>query len=649
MKATAGERLWSLAIGVGLFVATLLVYDATLTPSLSYLSPDGNELATVAYTLDLAHSTGYPLYTWLGKLFTLVPIGDMAHRVNLMSALMAAGGVAMLYGVMLILLERLEDLPGGWRHMVAAATALFFGYSLTLWSQTGISEVYAPNIFMVSLQLLLLLHWARVEEADRLSAPSRPWWRPSARSLAWFAAFCLVFALSTGTHSSDLGFGLGYAVFILLVSWRFAFSPVALGVGVAAFALGMLQHLWLPFKEPRLAEWSNFYSYTLGAFPQMKFAFAWPQVPDRIVIYLDLLRQQYAVVGILVGVVGLWALLVKKPRRWWLLVLMLLVHLVFFTQYRVFDLDVFFIPSHYLYAIFIGYGLYWLVVWKRRVLPMRVGVATALLAVMLAAPVGAALWINWPLNDRSDDTHINDFYENVWEMLPEGAVLLGQRGVFGYDMFYWRLVYDVRPDVLIPSLPGAEGIPQREEFVGRALYSNQRVAPGSTGEIPRSLVGPDVWPVPVLVGGGAQGVTVTRELTLYHITDVPPILVVPDPHPQVPVGQELGGLVLVGCDVDDSLAAPGSRLHLTLYWRLVGSRTARISTALGGTILETHALGFDNLQRYVAEGGQVNGAVVEDYWIVIPSMVAPGAASLSVFVDGATVTLGDVMVREEGR
>ena len=57
-------------IGLTIFVAALAVYNATLTPSLSYKSPDGNELATIPYVLGLAHSTGYPLYTWLGKLFT---------------------------------------------------------------------------------------------------------------------------------------------------------------------------------------------------------------------------------------------------------------------------------------------------------------------------------------------------------------------------------------------------------------------------------------------------------------------------------------------------------------------------------------------------------------------------------------------------
>ena len=55
----------------------IVVYGPTLTPSLSFKSPDGDESATVSYQLGLAHSTGYSLHTWLGKIFTFIPLGDM--------------------------------------------------------------------------------------------------------------------------------------------------------------------------------------------------------------------------------------------------------------------------------------------------------------------------------------------------------------------------------------------------------------------------------------------------------------------------------------------------------------------------------------------------------------------------------------------
>lgn len=101
MNRSLRRRWLDCLIAALLFAISLAVYSATLTPSLSYKSPDGNELATVPYVLGLAHSTGYPLYTWLGKLFTFIPVGDVAHRVNLMSAVLGAARAALLYLIML--------------------------------------------------------------------------------------------------------------------------------------------------------------------------------------------------------------------------------------------------------------------------------------------------------------------------------------------------------------------------------------------------------------------------------------------------------------------------------------------------------------------------------------------------------------------
>jgi hypothetical protein len=100
-KASVSGRWVDPLLGFLLFGCALVVYGLTLTASLSFKSPDGNESAPVAYQPGLAQRTGYPLYTWLSKILTFIPLGDVARRVNLMSA----------------------DLPGGQRGASAPARA----------------------------------------------------------------------------------------------------------------------------------------------------------------------------------------------------------------------------------------------------------------------------------------------------------------------------------------------------------------------------------------------------------------------------------------------------------------------------------------------------------------------------------------------
>lgn len=632
-----GRRWVDPLLALLIFAGNLVAYLLTLTPSLSFKSPDGNELATVAYQLGLAHSTGYPLYTWLGKLFTFLPIGDVAHRVNLMSATLGAGTTALLYGILVTLTER---------RLPSAFTALLFGFSLTFWSQTGISEVYAPNAFMVALTLFLLLRWAKREQEEQ-SAGARRW---LSLSLVYLLAFALAFGLSLGTHMSNLGFMPAFAIFILLVNWRVLIQPLKLLGGGLLFIVGCAQFLWLPFKASTLVDvpmarkapntLHGFYNYTLGAFPQMKFSFPLWALPDRVVVYLHLLWQNFGLLGMLLGLFGMWEMLVRRTKHFYLLIAMYLVHLVFFTQYRVFDLDVFFIPAHLLYAIFVGYGLFRLLEYlysglgRLRVPRAAVSVVAGLLLLL---PLATQVLTNWEVNDYSEDVAINDFYHNVFQLLPEGSTIIGRGGVFGYDMFYFRYVYGIRPDVHMPMAePGRRASPGMMRG-SSAMYSTVPVRPGQQPAGPWSppleLVDAGGWPVPVLVGQGGQASFngMRQSLVLYEIRDQAPELAVREADPDHKVGAQLNGLELLGYDLDDQQVERGGRVHLTLYWRVVERSPALVLTAIDGTLLETHELGFGNLRRYVEEfRSGLDSIVVEDYHLVLPSTLPLGDVVLQV-------------------
>jgi len=667
------HRWVDLIVALALFAGSLTVYNATLTPSLSYKSPDGNELATVPYLLGLVHSTGYPLYTWLGKLFTFLPVGDVAHRMNLMSATLGAAGVGMLYLLLMLGTGAVSQAGAGpWqsvagvnaRRLAALFATLLFAFSLTFWSQTGIAEVYAPNVLMVTLTLLTLLAWAWVEEGDQAHGPVRTGWRafvPSGRSLGLLFLFGLVFGLSLGTHMSNLGFAPGFALFILLVNWRTALSPAAVGVAGMGFLLGILQFLWLPYKAASLNDplmlrhapstLQGIYNYTLGAFPQFKFAFEWWQLPERIVLYEDMLRQQYGLWGIALGLYGMAEMVWRRPKRFFLFIGMYLVHIWFFIQYRAFDLDVFFIPAHLIYAVFIGFGVscllgYLEAVWRRAAQRGERSrwaqwAVNGCLALLMALLVTGQVQANWEVNDYSNDTAINDFYANVWDMLPPDSVLLGRGGVFGYDMFYWRLVYDVRPDVLIPMLTGTRPAPS--SLAGRPVYttmpapsSGRSPAQGRTPwSPPASLTPPDAWYVPVLLGGGGHATGrpagAGRGLTLYRVQSEPPRLTTSHATPQFVVEERLGSLTLLGFDLLTDTVQPGGRLSLTLYWQGNAPFGERIATALGDTQLEAHPLGLGNLQRYRQEIQPApDEVIVETYSVVVPSTLSPGGYPLTV-------------------
>ncbi len=191
---TVPAWLGSVWLGGGVaVVVTFLVYVRNLAPSVTF--EDSGELIAAAHGWGVPHAPGYPLYTMLAKLFTLVPLGTVAYRVNLMSACFSALAVGFVYLIVLRLLERIDGDPRPADAARAAASAfavcgaLLVGMAPAYFGQSVIAEVYALNSFFFGLLLWILLSWI----ADRRRH--------------WFGVSCVVLGLALTNHHTAALFG----------------------------------------------------------------------------------------------------------------------------------------------------------------------------------------------------------------------------------------------------------------------------------------------------------------------------------------------------------------------------------------------------------------------------------------------------------
>src|SRR5947207_14665092 len=166
------------------FLVALLLYCCTLAPTVTLT--DSGELIVVAHGLGVAHPPGVPLWVMLAHLASLVPLGNVAVRINFSSALFAALASAMLTLVVAELIitasylaaskrrkrgtKKTEEL--GVTDRVVAAPALGAGllmaFSRTLWSYATITEVYALNALLIVVIFFLILRWRRRIVEDRI-------------------------------------------------------------------------------------------------------------------------------------------------------------------------------------------------------------------------------------------------------------------------------------------------------------------------------------------------------------------------------------------------------------------------------------------------------------------------------------------------
>src|SRR4051812_18177246 len=218
------------------FVAALLLYARTLAPTVTLV--DSGELIVAAHALGVAHPPGFPLYVMLAHLASLVPIGNVAVRVNFASAIFAASAA----GVMTLLAgEAIPLVATRTSRLIVTASAtaagLLLACSRTLWSYATVAEVYTLNTLLILTILFLMLRWRNADTKKDVSLYSA----------------ATVFGLALGVHHVTVASILpGIAVFVYRTEgWRF-FSSKRL-VFAALFSLGalLLVYSYLPLAAAR--------------------------------------------------------------------------------------------------------------------------------------------------------------------------------------------------------------------------------------------------------------------------------------------------------------------------------------------------------------------------------------------------------------
>lgn len=203
------------------FFPTFFVYLLTLYPTVG--SEDSGELIVSAATLDIAHPSGYPLHTLLGKLFTiLIPFGNIGWRVNLMSAFCGAATITLLY----LTLKKLTK-----HDLLSLGAAFFYAFTDVFWSQSIRAEVYTLNSFFLILIIYLLLLWYLKKEDKYLYLTA------------------LSIGLGATNHQLILLAAPPIALFVLVNNWRIILQFKKILVCVALFILGLSVYLYLPIRS----------------------------------------------------------------------------------------------------------------------------------------------------------------------------------------------------------------------------------------------------------------------------------------------------------------------------------------------------------------------------------------------------------------
>lgn len=472
-------------IAGALFIVSLILFTVTLAPSVATIFDDSLEFQLVTYQAGIAHPTGYPLYTLLGKLFTFLPVGNVAYRVNWLSALFGAATVALLFPLTVTVAAPAKKLRGAngrrWPLWGGAVTgAALLAVSLIFWQQATIAEVYTLNAFFVVLLLLVAVKF--------------PCSEGKIYGLAVLAGLSL-------THHRTMVLLFPALALYLLITCPLAtlFRLKTMLATVGLFLLPMLLYLYLPLRG-QVGSLDGTYQNTWAGFWQQvtasgynTFIFDNPFNQARdLTFYWNLIADQFYTA--VLGLIGLTFLVWFGRGRYLLLTVVTFVtYFAFNIFYKVADIDVFFIPNFLIWAIWSGVGAAFLLQTAAGLKnkPVRVGSMTLLLLIFATMVVQLAR-ANLPTIQQEHTWAVHDYgIDMLRQPLEQHAVVIGILGEMTL-LRYFQQTENLRPDVItIPADSESDRLAAVETYLaqGRPVYLT-RPLPGTAARWSLGAVGP---------------------------------------------------------------------------------------------------------------------------------------------------------------
>jgi hypothetical protein len=402
----------------------------------------------------------------LGHLATLVPGGSPALRMNLLSALLDAVTVGVVFVIIFRLVAERGSRAGTPKMrplaLVAAATgALLLAFSTLFWAYSVVAEVFSLNNLFAAALLWLAIEWS---------------WRPDRNRLLWL--FMLVLGLALCNQQTIVLLVPAFAV-LAWQGWKrlprargpLRIAPRVLGIAVAAFAAGLLPYVYLPIAasaDPALnwgdptnlhRFWADVSRKDYGSTSLVAGGKSGSIGENLQLLFTDLAKG-FVFVGLLLVVGGLWwawrhgraegaalltAFVVAGPM------FLVYAHPSYALELSKGVYARFFILPSIPLAVLGGLGAGWLLVRAARVGRrglLRPGLVSGVAAAALLAVPAASALAHYSADDRSGNDVAANYGDDVLTSLAPNALLI-MTGDLNYgSVTYAQVVAHRRSDVI---------------------------------------------------------------------------------------------------------------------------------------------------------------------------------------------------------
>lgn len=469
----------STLVATAIFVVSFIVYTLTLSPGVTFT--DAGELAAVCSSLGVAHPTGYPLFTILGKLWLMLPLPFRdIYSLNLLAALLTALSAAVFYLNAKFVLDlvsapkRVKEKPTQSprdkkskkrsqpaaqapvdksieqparavseriKIIGAAAVALLYAFGSIVWAQATSIEVYSLHLLMMNLSVYLLFTSCLTENFN-------------ARR---YIIAELALGLSFANHLTTILLAPA-TIYLLILRRKDLFTRDTYKtflVGTLAFLLGVSFYLYLPLRssmEP-LFNWGEVsrgfdkFLYHVSGKQYRVWMFSGSNVwKENFAKFGSAFVGQFNYLGIAAAFAGLLFVFDRSKKLFWFLAIMVVTGLIYSLNYSIHDIESYFLTTFMALMLFASAGIG--VAYLRIIEPSRKN-RTLFASLAFVLPL-ISIAINYSSSDRSEDYLVEEYtHMLVGELKPNAIVISSQWDFWCSAFWYMNKVEGYRPDVAL--------------------------------------------------------------------------------------------------------------------------------------------------------------------------------------------------------
>lgn len=441
------------------FAVSFIVYILTLAPGVFFV--DSGELAVACIKLGIAHPTGYPLFTILGRVFSLIPSSEPIFILNFSSALFSSIAVLIFFYLVsffISLTDRFEKInpkkkkknifiPETVNYMISFSSSLILAFSFSFWNTANSIEVY--NLHKIFLALLLFT-FIKSNYFELFSKKS------DSDTGKYWILFAFLAGLSFTNHLSTMFLAIGM-IYLYFASNGFNKESFRrLLYLIPLFVLGLSPYIYL-FLRAEYApvawgyphNWENFVRHISGKqFSVWMFSSSDTMI-KQFNHFIEVYPRELSVFVLIIIIMGLIELY-RADIKLFLFTLLIFVFTVLYSiNYDIYDIDSYFIAAFFISVLWSGMGIKFIFKWISN-MNFQENMKKYVMYLILIFLPGFLLFTNYGKSDESKNHFVKDYTFNVFNSAKQNSIIMSTQWDFWVSSsWYYQYVKGMRPDVMV--------------------------------------------------------------------------------------------------------------------------------------------------------------------------------------------------------